>query len=259
MSESPSVPIASTTPLLLRPMTPDGGRPIFDCEEANRAIPRLTALMEDLRNNPTQREAVQRAEALVRQESREIVKLREDQRQRMKQFAKDELLNALLATRTAKASVNRYIQNLAAHPNDSPMAHVANSLQDLEGQILRVQGSMETNIDANVLNVMKGPPRIYDMLAQVGDKAAQAALAAHLGGPLGEASIRAGRFSIAYVALTEQEFDAMRTRGYARDTLEGLKVAERTARDSADAYRANLEDVSRGRAICLGAVSSAQR
>jgi len=250
-----AVPLGSSSAPLLRSTTPEGGRPIFDCQEANQAIPRLNALLEDLRTNPTQQMAVQRTEALSKRGDKEIANLRKEQDALLAKFALEELFGALESTRKAQTLLRRYIDEPTYEPVG--LAQLSSSLGDLESEILRGQDISRNAVD-RAIRVMRGPERVEALLESIADPLTKAALATRLGGPLGEVAIRTGRFSIAHVALSGQELEATLTRNWARDALEGLHIAERRAREKIDTYRANLADVSRGQALCLADVSGAR-
>lgn len=254
LSDSPTP--APAVPALLRQATPDGGSPIFDCQEATQQIERLTSLLEKYQTSNAHRIAKEGIQALVQNENAEWQRLSDDRARIVHSLANEELGHALKAVREAQKFTTGFIRE---HPGDE--ARAAGKLQielaNLASRILVAQTASARSLTQSE-DTMKSAINLRGEVESAGLRLAYK-YANRLGGYTAEAGLRLVVVTVADVTLLGFELGAYERREKAYQALDVMTSTERYARQKIDEYEAQLGDVHGGRAVCLADVAASRR
>ena len=202
--------------------TQDQGGPILNCQENRESYDRLSELLQKVRNNKTNQDAIKRTQALIRGSKADSLKADEKAQKLFSDAAMAEinkLAEALpgvedLVQKALKRDFDKYEK--AFLESAEKFKDIADNLEKLQKaakagakfgtDIQKTNGDLHQNI-AKVKELLKESgileeiPTVEDFLTDSGEK-----LAALLLGPVGGLAFRAANFSINYIAATEEGF-----------------------------------------------------
>ncbi len=228
------------TPKTLREA--DRGGPILDCQENRESYNRLSELLQKVRNNKTNQDAIKRTQALIRGSKADSLKADEKAQKLFSDAAMAEINNLAealpgvedLVQKALKRDFDKYEK--AFLESAEKFKDIADNLEKLQKaakagakfgtDIQKTNGDLHQNI-AKVKELLKESgileeiPTVEDFLTDSGEK-----LAALLLGPVGGLAFRAANFSINYIAATEEGFISDSVRNQAVLNLERLRSSE---------------------------------
>ena len=229
------------TPKTLREADRGGLAPQF-CQENRESYDRLSGLLQKVRNNKTNQDAIKRAQALIRGSKADSLKADEKAQKLFSDAAMAEINNLAealpgvedLVQKALKRDFDKYEK--AFLESAEKFKDIADNLEKLQKaakagakfgtDIQKTNGDLHQNI-AKVKELLKESgileeiPTVEDFLTDSGEK-----LAVLLLGPVGGLAFRAANFSINYIAATEEGFISDSVRNQAVLHLERLHSSE---------------------------------
>jgi len=222
--------------------TQEQGGPILNCDANRESYNRLSELLQKVRNNKTNQDAIKRTQALIRGSEADSQKADEKAQKLFSDAAMAEINNLAealpgvedLVQKALKRDFDKYEK--AFLESAEKFKDIADNLEKLQKaakagakfgtDIQKTNGDLHQNI-AKVKELLKESgileeiPTVEDFLTDSGEK-----LAALLLGPVGGLAFRAANFSINYIAATEEGFISDSVRNQAVLNLERLRSSE---------------------------------
>lgn len=222
--------------------TQEQGGPILNCQENRESYDRLSDLLQQVRNDKTNQDAIKRTQALIRGSEADSLKADEKAQKLFSDAAMAEINNLAenlpgvedLVQKALKRDFDKYEKTLLE--TGKTFKDIADNLEKLQKaakagtkfgtDIQKTNGDLHQNI-AKVKELLKESgileeiPTVEDVLTDSGEK-----LAALLLGPVGGLAFRAANFSIKYIAATEEGFISDSVRNQAVLNLERLRSSE---------------------------------
>lgn len=222
--------------------TQEQGGPILNCQDNRESYDRLSGLLQKVRNDETNQDAIKRTQALIRGSEADSLKADEKAQKLFSDAAMAEIKNLAKALPKVEDLVQKALKR-DLYKNEKFLLESGETFKDIAENLEKLQKAAEagakfgtdiqnTNSDlyqniAKVKKLLKESgilekiPTVEEVLIDSGEK-----LAALLLGPVGGLALRASVFSIQYIAATEEGFISDRVRNQAVLNLERLHSSE---------------------------------